>query len=444
MNNLFRKPIVWILLSTFVFSLSYSFYFQIRPTVDAKAYDRIAVNLVEGNGYRESNEVPLIDDNAIVRVGPGFPFFLAGIYKLFGHNIFVVWIIHSILITLSAFLIYLTSLKLFQNFDERRKELIALISAGFIGFSPDLITINGMLMSETLAVFLVSLTLYLFFLFFDKEESVWHPIFLALALGLAVLVRTPVALLFIPIAFYFLFRKRWKSLLVFVIALIFIFSPWAYRNYQIYDSLVLTNLAYGVDLMFGNHPGATGELEHYDPPYENIEKYGYVEGNRVNALQTLDFVKNSPLEFVKLTLYRTSIYFSFARPTGFWFHLSGLSMALTLMLSAVYSILIFTLSFWGIYKIRDLINRDKEKAWYLLSLLIMMPLAVIFIIVETRYRFLAYPILALFTGLGVMSLPRNMKDVQITLAILILLLSNTLYDVLRNFDIFTDRLSNFL
>ena len=36
---------------------SHSFYFKIKPAVDARAYDRIAMNIIGGNGYVEDATV---------------------------------------------------------------------------------------------------------------------------------------------------------------------------------------------------------------------------------------------------------------------------------------------------------------------------------------------------------------------------------------------------
>ena len=114
MNYILKKPISWLAVAVFAVSVSYSFYFQIKPAVDAKAYDRIAQNIVSGEGYRESLDVPIEKDNSIVRVGPGYEFFLAGVYQVFGRNLPAVWVIHAFLLSLASVFVYLASLKIFS------------------------------------------------------------------------------------------------------------------------------------------------------------------------------------------------------------------------------------------------------------------------------------------------------------------------------------------
>tara|TARA_Y100000310_G_scaffold339408_1_gene431964 strand:- start:1157 stop:1432 length:276 start_codon:yes stop_codon:yes gene_type:complete len=71
-----NKVLTWILGISFLITIGYAFIFQINPVVDAKAYDRIAQNLLTGNGFVEDTTVPIEYDSAIVRVGPFYQFFL--------------------------------------------------------------------------------------------------------------------------------------------------------------------------------------------------------------------------------------------------------------------------------------------------------------------------------------------------------------------------------
>ena len=436
---------IWLIIllsAIFLVSLSYSFYFQIAPSVDARAYDNIALHLIQGLGYRESIVGDIIGDNAIARVGPGYEFFLAIIYYILGHRYAAVWVIQAALLSLSAFLIFLTTREVFKD---SWNYLLGISSLVFIGFSPDLITLQGMLMTETLGVFLVILTTYLFFRCFNKEnQSAPSVIFLAISLALATLVRTPAGFLIFPMLTYFIVRRQWKSLLVFIIVFSSLFAPWVIRNYKIYHTFIPTNLAYGIDLAAGNHPGASGELEPYGANDLLIAQYGYVKANSLLVREAAQFIFTHPLEFLKITFYRASIYFSFARPTGFWFHLQGLNKIITLLLSSAYSMIIFVLGFWGIYGAFQLDGEKKQRVSYLLAMLAMMPLAIIGIIVETRYRFLAYPFFSVFAGYGLSELLARRISWRPALYLALLLTANTIFDILKNIDRIKERINNFL
>lgn len=435
-----KKTLMLLMAAIFFVALAYSLYFQIEPSVDAQAYDRIAWNLVEGNGYKEKAELSYDEDIAILRVGPGYEFFLAGIYAVFGHHIWVVWFIHALLSALTAFLVFLTTKEIFKS---RWSMLLGIIAAAFVGFSPDLVTINGMLMTETLGVFLIAASVYVFFRYVNSEDkAMWRIIVLALLFGAAVLVRTPVALLFIPFAGYLVYRRYVPELLVFCAVLFFVFTPWTARNYEVYGTFIPTNLAFGYDLLAGNHSGATGELEPY-APNEEFMSQGRIEGNKLALKTAINFIMLNPVEFLKITLERASIYFSFARPTGFWFHLEGASKAATLLLSALYSILLFVFGFWGIYRLRNAPPEEKERVRLLALMLLMMPLAIIGIIVETRYRFLAYPIFAIFASYGILDFWERRAEGKAFIGIAVILFANTAFDALRNLDRIRERIGDF-
>ncbi|MBI3046093.1 MAG: glycosyltransferase family 39 protein [Candidatus Harrisonbacteria bacterium] len=436
-----RKQEIWLLIflvAIFFISLSYSFYFQISPAVDAGAYDNIAWNIVLGNGYRETLDTTIQQDNSIIRIGPGYEIFLALIYYIFGHNYEAVWIIQALLSALSALLIFLITKEIFQT---RWNYFIGLTAAVLIGFSPDLITMQGMLMTETLGIFLIILTSYLFCRYYNAaEKSPVLALWLGLAVGSAALVRTPAAFLFFPIAVYFLTAKNWKHLFLAGIAILALFLPWIARNYQIYGVFAPTNAAAGFNLLTGNHPGASGE----QGDFSVLDRYpSGLNGVQVNKLATNDaikFILSNPWEFLKLTIYRISIYFSFARPTGFWFHLSGWSKAVTLTSSAVYSVLLFILGFWGIWQIRNLEAKEKTLAKIFLAMLVMMPLAVVGIIIETRYRMLAYPFFAVFAGYGLSEFLAKRISWKPALYLALLLLTNAVFDILRNWERIIERI----
>lgn len=430
-------------LSLFAFSLSlaYSLYFRIQPSVDARAYDAIAQNIVSGNGYRESSEVAAIEDNSILRVGPGYEVFLALIFFIFGHNYLAVWIAQAALHALTALLVFAAARKIFSGSDQR--DLIGFIAALFIGLSPDLITMSGMLMTETLGVFLVALTVFMFFKLADEENISYSSAFIAgIAFGMAALVRTPSMLIFLPIGAYFLLKKKVGHLAFFIIAAAIIFAPWITRNYLVYRTFIPTNLAYGIDLAAGNHPGASGELEPYPRNDEVIAQYGKISGTRELTKEAILFILDSPVEFLKITASRISVYFSFARPTGFWFHLSGISMALTLILSALYAALLFFFGFLGVWACHKNKPDCGDMAKWLFYMAMTMPLAVIFIIVETRYRFLVYPIFSVFAGFGAHALFSKAISKKHLLSIFAVLFLNTAFDILRNVNRILERIDS--
>lgn len=435
-----NKALVLILLLSFSASLAYSFHFRIKPLVDAKAYDRIAQNIAAGNGYREQAGSDIANDGAITRVGPLYELTLAGIYKVFGHQYGPVWILQALLHSLSAWIIYLAATLIFAANDRRRK--IALWVAAIFAFYPDLIEISAMLMTETLYLFFVCLMIYLFFLYFSKGGN-WRVSFLGLAAGLATLARPPVLFLVPVILFYFWQRKSWKPALMFLAVMILVFIPWTARNYRVYGEVMPFGEAGNYNFWIGNWHGGDGEQSPQPFHTAFAVAHDIKEINGESMRQFKSFLLEHPAEFLKLTALRVNKYFSVIRPMGFWFYQTGLGQILFIFSSAVASVFLFIFGLAGAIKA---FKEKKEGLNYLLAFTIITPLIIFITVVETRYRFQVYPLLAVFAGYYLVSLGalrRYWTDKLLWLAIS-LVFFNGLADLILSFDKLKERLGGFL
>lgn len=436
MNRLKNNKLIILIVSlSFVASLGYSFYFKIKPLVDARAYDTIAQNIASGEGYRENLEVSIENDPALLRVGPVYEYFLAVIYKAFGHHYEFVWVAQAILHALSAFLLYLSVLLIFKWNEQKKK--IALWAAGLFAFYPDLIEISAMLMTETLYLFFVCLLAYVFFRYIDSPSKSML-VFLGVVSGLSVLARPPVLFILPVVVFYFLKNKRWKEILVYIFILCAVFTPWTARNYKIYGRAMPFGVAGSVNFWIGNHEGANGEQESSAKIDNFIRTHGVVEMERESLSQFKNYVFDNTGDFARLTVLRMNKYFSILRPMGFWFYSSGWRQALFVLSSAAFSFLVLILGLGGI--IRSV--RFKEKSlYYILALTIATPLILFITVVETRYRFQIYPFLAIFSAYFINSLKEDKKIWFgiLSLALVIIVL-NSLIDGFVNFEHFKDKL----
>ncbi|MBU1159557.1 glycosyltransferase family 39 protein [Patescibacteria group bacterium] len=396
-NSLFNfikkeRVILIIILLTFLISLSYAFYFHIRPAVDASAYDQVAMNIVEGRGFRLNTNLPLLKDDVITYQGPFYQYFLAGIYLVFGHHYEAVWIIQSILRALSVLLIFLVCIKIFG----RENRLAGWLAGGFLGFYPDLIEMGAMLMTETLFIFFLILVIYIFIHYYEK--ICFKGVFLlALSFGSAILVRSSIGL-FLPVfIFYFCKHKAYKHLFLFLFLICIIMTPWAIRNYSIYHEFLPTMANFGFNLWVGNHERGDGEGGNMPELFQAIEQYGPIEANHYAAGQFKNFVIEHPLAYVKLTATRIIKYFSFIRPMGFWFYQHGWSQFIFIISSAFASVLLFTFGFAGIFAALKK-EKNNAKLIYLIIFAFLTCLSVVFFLIETRYRLPIYPFMAVFAG----------------------------------------------
>lgn len=430
------------MLGSFVACLAFSFYFRIHPVVDAQAYDTIAMNIVQGFGFREDPSKDIVFDPAIIRAGPGYEFFLAGLYSIFGHHYEVVWVVQALLHVVSVWLVYSIARRLFVATDEKP----ALVAAFLFAFWPDLIEISAMLMTETLYLFFILLVLYLFVRAYEQPENKVLASILGTITGVAVLTR-PTLLFFVPIfLFFYGIRRQFVAIGCMLLGLIVTLAPWAIRNYLVYHQFILTTLIGEYNLWIGNRLGADGGqiASGFNPFTTLADSEGMVTAAAEASKQFKEFVWLHPFMFIQLCALRFIRYFSLIRPMGFWFYASGLKQTLIVGSSLVWIATVFLSGYAGM--VRAAVERNP--LWrYLVALAITAPLPLLLTVVQSRYRFQMYPFLVLFAGYAV-SLwlekgNRVWKEKAVWIPVGVLLLI-TFVDLASNFTIVYERLQPLL
>jgi hypothetical protein len=241
---------------------------------------------------------------------------------------------------------------------------------------------------------------------------------------------------------YGIWKKSKIQTVVFITVLIMLFMPWTIRNYRVYGKLIPTSANFSMQLFSGNYLGANGELDTSRQPKvkfpSNISPLEETETYRKTALK---FIFANPLEYLKLNFLRTSIYFSLARPVGWWPYLAGAFRKFILLSSFAYMAIIFPLGFYGIW---SGLRREefRKKAIYLSLMAAAMPLPVIMIIVETRYRYPLYPFLAIFSGFSIWNLIQHRIKIKKLSLIILFFVLVTAFDVANNWERIMERIKN--
>lgn len=229
-------------------------------------------------------------------------------------------------------------------------------------------------------------------------------------------------------------------MIVFCLLTLVLFTPWSIRNYKIYGEVRPFSGALGL-LYVGNHAGASGELDlHYELPegYGDFSKMTQFENDTALKKAGLDYIRLHPIEFLKRAWWRFSIYWSAARPFAFWPHLQGIAKIITIIASTLYALIIFIMGLSGVFLSngKHAPFKEKKKNLAVSFMVLMLPLAITPLIIETRYRFPIYPFLAIFAGYALYCLVKNRSYLykkMATLAIVIsIVLANTGYDIGRN------------
>lgn len=213
----------------------------------ADDYDKIALNLAQGNGYRF-----FPDTTETLMREPGYPLFLAAVFTAFGYGLDAAKLANILLGLATAALLAQIALKL-----SARSAVMVLAPLLFL-FHPGVVLAESRGGYEMLFVF----TLAVFFLALFRAMTRNRASDYALAgaaLGFAVLVKsTPI--LFPLFIFGYLLWSAPRAAVpsasrvgLMVAAMVVVLSPWIYRNYTLVEKFVPTASVLGVSAHAGQY-----------------------------------------------------------------------------------------------------------------------------------------------------------------------------------------------
>ncbi len=250
-----RTPWFWPLaVFAAAFALRLIYIAEVRFTpffqtlgLDAKFYDEWARNMLAGRGYSDA-----------FFMTPLYSYFLAGIYWLFGRDLFVVRIIQAALGSLSAALTYGIGVAVF----DRRVG----IAAGFVAACYGaLIFYDGAILIEPLLVLFVTLSLFLLLVGEGSRRPGPYQLLAGAALGAACIGRAA-ALVLLPVAALWAWRGGregrkarggWAAALV-ILGASAVVTPVAIRNYVVSGDFVAITSNGGLNFYVGNSEVSTG------------------------------------------------------------------------------------------------------------------------------------------------------------------------------------------
>ena len=228
---------------------------------DPAAYHQYAIWLSEGKGYLD---IPTGEPTAYWPIG--YPAFLGGIYYLFGIEPLSGELANSLLSALVLWLAYDVARLLFNELTGRYLVLLLALYPAHWFFSLHLA-------SEMLSMSLVLLTVTL-----TLRRGVMLTVLSGLTAGLAFLVK-PQTVAIAGIVWLFAMGKEagqyrsaayWGKWLGMYCVLIIVATPWAIRNYQVFDHFVPVSTNGGINLYLGNNPEADGSYHETPEMHELI------------------------------------------------------------------------------------------------------------------------------------------------------------------------------
>ena len=348
---------------------------------DGKDYDALGLSLAQGTGYA-------IHGTPNTFRPPGYPFFLAVLYTVFGHSYAAVKVVQSCLDALTCLMILFIGQRLFRT-------RVGVIASAIAVMYPFLVLYTGFLLSETLFVFLSTVFLYVLVRVRDHYAGKWLMLG-GLILGMMNLIR-PVTLLFPALLFCWAWiefgtkERAAVTACMMTIWMMLPILPWMARNYAVTHSYMLIDDHHWLGLYIGNNRTILRDPEAIG---------GWLEPNRIEGFQptftaddfrsaTLAFLRESllhePWELLRLEFYKLvrlwSVFPTSARTTYRDAIVSLFSYGLLLPLFAIGVVLSL---------------RGPHKPWVLIFWILNFCLVTLIAFGSTRFRAPVEPALVLF------------------------------------------------
>jgi 4-amino-4-deoxy-L-arabinose transferase-like glycosyltransferase len=412
-----KKRIIKELLLIFLFALILRIIFilTLNNAVDVWGdwWDELGVKIATGQGFWVDNPYFPGAKPFYSWRPPGFPLFLAGIYKVFGHSYLYAKIGLAVLSALSCVLLFFIASDLLNN--KKAGIWCSIIYAVY----PPSIFWTGYLSPVTMEIFLLLLTVLLLHIS-EKKQSYLLLVLAGISTGLGILTRS-VFLVLIFLVPVWLALKGKKILLrriaIYTIITLVTILPWLIRNYKTHKTFVLTSTEGGIVCYIANNEEAlftpTGYLDPIKIENTHIIKeirgLSEVQIDKYFYMTALKFIKENPKMYCRLVIDR---FFRFWRMSPHTFSGPGESYkSYHVVISLLTNIPIFILAGLGflisIHRWRDF------SLFYLLIFFWSIPI-ILFFKTIIRYREPLIPLVIVMAWLTLHSLLYRDRSEEIT------------------------------
>jgi hypothetical protein len=255
----------------------------------------------------------LLPTGSTAHLPPVYPYLLALIYRLFGYSWIAGYMIMLLIALAGSLLVAMLPWFSGQFGLGRQAGFIAGLAGAWIVDWPD--------RGEYLAGLFLGLLLVSFLHRWTGDRFYWKASFL-LGLGVGVALHLQPALLTVALgclAFELWWGRRRQQrtyLSVLILGVLMACLPWAWRNYQTFNTVFFIRSNFGLELRMGNNPRALATFEEMDVhgrylhPRVNlsearkVQNLGEIEYMRGAQRDAVTWIVSNPAEFLRLTLRR--------------------------------------------------------------------------------------------------------------------------------------------
>jgi 4-amino-4-deoxy-L-arabinose transferase-like glycosyltransferase len=391
-----------MLILLFSFAIKIILAFSVREEIrsDSLDYYQLAQSIDKTGEYT-------FEGKTTARNIPGYPFFIAMIFKIFGENILYVKVIQSIIEIVTCLFFFLLCLKFLDI-------KYSLITLAIFAFFPSNVLYSQTILSEPLFNFFEILLLYLCLR--SGTLNTGKIFLLGLLWGAAIMVRSSFALsvLIIPLFIFFHQRKLFegyvknrlnksiKYSVLFLIGVFIVVFPWMLRNKIELGGFSLATQA-GFTFWGGSNPNATGtwyyQIEESNPLFNEQDE---VKKDREFWRQGIDYAIHNPHKFLIVGVKKIGYLFSSERMILIYFmpdeNKARTSTEVYKSINPLYVVLVnlpyfavMLLGIWGLLALK----KNNFLVWsFVLSWILMFFLFVAL----SRYHYVLIPFFILGTG----------------------------------------------
>ena len=268
---------------------------------DAGGYQNLAVNLLRSGSFSRDGRLEL-------KRTPGYPFFVASVYRLFGVNHFYVILIQILISGCTIIMTYLIARKIFGVNAALASILLLILDFSSLYSSQKIFT-------ETLFTFtlVIAVTAGLKIEWSDKKKK-WAILF-GLMLAITTLIRPAAYFLIFPVIIGFAIAKwsswKWKKMVVILLLIMIpwyiLIGGWKLRNYyhfgtfefsSVMSHTMLTRRAPEVLTWRDGISRQEASLK-LQSSLPNIEELSIDERNKLSKQKAMSVIVNNPFIYLK-------------------------------------------------------------------------------------------------------------------------------------------------
>jgi Tfp pilus assembly protein PilF/4-amino-4-deoxy-L-arabinose transferase-like glycosyltransferase len=380
--------------------------------LDSAEYQRLALKILEGDFTHEG----------FIYLNAFYPFFLAGIYALFGTGFLAVGLVQAVMDALGCLLIYYIAVRWFN----KKTGLIGALIYAVYGIA---VFYTGILLGTTASIFLS--LLFVASLLFAEEKG--RPLLFCVSgmvFGLLVLARSNLVL-FLPVLpfWFFLAVKKEMGLKrtafgfgLVLVGFLLLTLPVSARNYMVQQRFSPFSVQGGINFYIGNNAEATGRF--MSPEGVSVTPVKQVKTSIESAEKALG-TSLSPAEASRYWLFRglrflgdhpVDAFVLYAKKFGLFWRKEEIGLNIDYSLSKdLAPLLQWPLVSFGLVAPLAVLGmvlsaQRRKDTWLGILFVIASMISVVLFFVAARYRMCVVPFLIIFSAHALHWLADRIKE----------------------------------